>query len=907
MADFGSMTGQTISHYRVLEKLGGGGMSLVYRAEDLNLGRRVALKFLPDKVAQGRHALQRFRREARAVAALNHPGICTLYEIGEDKGRTYLVLELLEGVTLKERVAAGPLGLDTLLTLGIDITDALRAAHAKGIIHRDIKPANIFITSEGRAKILDFGVAKILVQAATGDTSTSDRSDQLTSVGLTVGTAAYMSPEQARGMPLDARTDLFSLGIVLYEMATGRLPFRGATAAAVFESILYRTPVEPVRLNPDVPPRLEEIINKCLEKNPELRYEHAADVGSELKRLKGHTDSPEPAVVLPEGEKSAASVAPEGSQWHRQMLAIVLITALAASAAAYWRAHRAVSAPNNDTAVRFQESGSVSGLRVAVLPFENLGPAEDDYFADGVADEVRTRLAAVHGLQVVARASSTPYRRTSKMPVQIATELQATYLLTGTVRWVKSAEASRVHVTPELVEVSGSLPPSLRWQQPFDAALTDVFQVQSDIASKVAHALGVGLGASEAKRISEKPTKNLAAYDAFLKGEEASNGMATTDAPSLQKALALYEQAVTLDAAFALAWARVSLATATLYENVTSTPEIAERARLAAEKSLELAPDRPEGYWALGSYQRRVLRDRNRAMEQYAKGQRLAPTNVNLLASIAGVEQSLGLWDFALEHARQAERIDPRSVTTKRQLGDILARLHRYREAREAFTDALTVAPSDLGVIQSIAMTHLGEGDLTAARKVLAEPPPGVEPAAFVAFNALYQNLVWVLNERQRQLLLRLTPSAFDDDQSAWALSRAQAYTLAGNAPNVRASAELAREAFEGQLRRFPDDDARRVLLGLSLAFLGRKKEAVEAGLRSAAAVPIASDALRAAYVQHQLVRIYVLVGEPEKALDALEALLKVPYWLSPAWLRIDPNFDPLRKNPRFQKLVSPS
>jgi eukaryotic-like serine/threonine-protein kinase len=881
-------------------------MSMVYRAEDLNLGRRVALKFLPDKVAQGRHALQRFRREARAVAALNHPGICTLYEIGEDNGRTYLVLELLEGVTLKERVAAGPLALDTLLTLGIDITDALRAAHAKGIIHRDIKPANIFITSEGRAKILDFGVAKILVQAATGDTSTGDRSDQLTSVGLTVGTAAYMSPEQARGMPLDARTDLFSLGIVLYEMATGRLPFRGATAAAVFESILYRTPVEPVRLNPDVPPRLEEIINKCLEKNPELRYQHAADVGSELKRLKGHTDSHEQAVVLPEGEKSAASVAPEGSQWYRQMLAIVLITALAASAGAYWRAHRAVSAPNNDTAVRFQESGSLSGLRVAVLPFENLGPAEDNYFADGVADEVRTKLAAVHGLQVVGRASSTPYSRTSKMPVQIATELQATYLLTGTVRWVKSADASRVHVTPELVEVSGSSPPSLRWQQPFDAALTDVFQVQSDIASKVAQALGVALGAGDAKWISEKPTKNLAAYDAFLKGEEASNGMTITDPPSLQKALALYEQAVTLDAAFAQAWARVSLAAATLYGNSTSTPEVGERARMAAEKSLELAPDRPEGYWAFGCYQRLVLHDRNRAMEQYAKGQRLAPTNVNLLASIAVVEQSMGLWDAALEHARQAARIDPRSVTTKRLFGDILARLHRYREAREAFADALSVAPSNLGVIQSIAMTHLAEGDLAAARKVLAEPPPGVEPEAFVAFNALDQDLVWVLNEPQRQLLLRLTPSAFSDDRSAWALCRTQAYSLAGNGANVRASADQARKAHEEQLRRFPDDDARRVRLGLSLAFLGRKKEAIEAGLRGVAAVPITRDALRGAYVQHQLVRIYILVGEPEEALDALEPLLKVPYWLSPAWLRIDPNFDPLRKNPRFQKLVSP-
>ncbi len=461
-----------------------------------------------------------------------------------------------------------------------------------------------------------------------------------------------------------------------------------------------------------------------------------------------------------------------------------------------------------------------------------------------------------------------------------------------------------MQVSPELVEVNEPGAATSRWQQPFDAALTDVFQVQSDIATRVAQALDVALGAGDEKRLAENPTQNLAAYDAFLKGEEVSRSMAINDPASLRKALGLYEQAVALDPGFARAWAQISKADSILYGNSVPTPELAERARQAAEKAVALAPDQPDGYLALGTYMRVVVADLSRALEQYAKGRRVAPGNADLLRATALTEQSLGHWDAAVEHFKQAERLDPRSINNKWTLGIALLRLRRYPEAREAFDRGLALAPANLTLIEQKAMTFLGEGDLAGARSVLHAVPKEVEPTAMVSYLATYFDLVWVLDEEQRELLLRLTPSAFDNNRGAWSLCLVQAYALKGDAANVRSHAEEARKAFQQQLLAAPQDPQLHILLGLALAYLGQKDEAIREGERGVALLPVTKDAYLGPYLEHQLVRIYILVGEPEKALDQLEPLLKIPYVLSPGWLRIDPNFDPLRKNPRFQRLV---
>jgi len=874
-------SGTRLGPYEILSPLGAGGMGEVYRARDRKLDRDVAVKVLPQSLSADADALARFEREAKSVAALSHPNILSIHDFGTHEGTAYAVMELLEGETLRGKLDSGPIAQKQAVDYALQVARGLSAAHEKGIVHRDLKPENLFVSKDGHVKILDFGLAKKTEVAGPEEQTSAPTGSGHTEPGTVMGTAGYMSPEQVRGLPVDHRSDIFSFGAVLYELLSGRKAFKRDTAIDTMTAIVRDDPPELSESGRNFPVALDRVVKHCLEKDRDNRFQSAKDVAFALSEASG--PSPVPSGPQP--------IAPAARRIRTLLVAAVLVLVAVAGGLAFWGSRRG------------GRGGSVR--RVAVLPFENLGLPEDDYFTDGISDEVRAKLTALPGLQVIARASSTPYKKTTKKPREVAEELEADYLLTATVRWEKSGPTSRVHVTPELVEVSGSGPPSARWQQTFDAALTDVFSVQSDIASKVAQALGVALGASDVMRLSEKPTENLAAYDAFLKGEDASNGLGVSDPPSLRRALAFYEQAVALDPGFAQAWARVSLTAAILYGNSAPTPELAERARLAAETSARLAPGRPEGYWALGTYQRLIARDRNRAMEQFAKGQRLAPTDVNLLAAVAIVDESLGLWDAALEHFGEAQRLDPRSVASQRRFADALARLRRYREAREAFANALVLAPTNLGLIESIAMTHLGEGDLGAARKVVASPPAGVTPEAFVAYLANYQDLAWLLDEPQRQLLLRLPPEAFDGDKGAWAMCRTQVYALAGDFPNMRAAAEQARKEFDEQLRSSRGDNQRLTLLGLALAFLGRKEDAIAAGRRAAEAEPLTLESVRGPYFQHQLVRIYILVGEPEKALDQLEPLLRVPYWLSPAWLRIDPNFDPLRKSPRFQKLVA--
>jgi eukaryotic-like serine/threonine-protein kinase len=857
-------------------------MGEVYRARDSKLKREVAIKVLPQALAADPEALARFEREALAVAALSHPNILSIFDFGNEDGIAYAVMELLEGETLRGKLDDSPVMQRQAIDYALQIAKGLSAAHGKGVVHRDLKPENVFVSTDGHVKILDFGLAK-RVDAAAEQTSAPTGSGH-TRPGTVMGTMGYMSPEQLRGLSVDHRSDIFSFGAILYELLSGQKAFKRDTASDTIAAILKEEPPELTQSSRNISPALDRLVRHCLEKDRENRFQTAKDIAFALSEA----SSPTTAVT------SAVHVAvAEGSDRKKLVIAAAMVVVLAAAGLFLWKR------PKTGSPV---SSGGVK--RVAVLPFENLGAPSDDYFADGIADEVRAKLTSLPSLQVIARGSSTPYKKTAKTPKQIAKELNASYLLTATVRWEKTGGSSRVHVTPELVDVTRPDAPTSKWQQPFDAAITDVFQVQSDIATKVAQALGVALEVGEEKRFLEQPTQNLAAYDAFLKGEEIWNSTGV-DTPSLRKQLGFYEQAVALDPGFAQAWAKVSWVNSILYGTSTPTPAIAKRAREAAEKASAHAPSRPEGYLALGAYERWVSKDFSRALEQYAKGRRVAPGNADLLHGTARAEQGLGRWDAAVEYFRQAERLDPRSAFKIADLGDALLRLRRYPEAREALDRGLALAPANLDLTEGKAMTSLGEGDLAGARAVLNAAPKEVEPTALVAYVASHWDLVWVLDEQQRELLLRLTPSAFDDDRGTWALCLVQAYALKGDEANVRTYAEEARKAFEEQLRASPDNAQRHVELGRALAYLGRKEEAIREGERGVALDPVVKDALRGPYIQHRLVRIYMLVGEPEKALDQLEPLLKIPYFLSPGWLKIDPNFDPLRKNPRFQKLVA--
>jgi serine/threonine-protein kinase len=858
--------------YTVERELGRGGMATVYLAHDLRHDRPVALKILLPELA-ATLGPERFQREIHFAARLQHPHILTVLDSGEAAGQLWFTMPFVEGESLRDRLRRErQLPVDDALRIATEAARALDYAHQHGIVHRDIKPENILLTRDGSTLVADFGIARAL-----------DADDGLTRTGLAVGTPAYMSPEQAAGdKGLDARTDLYSLASVLYEMLAGEAPFTGPTAQAIAAKRLTE-PAPSVRaVRASVPESVDRAIRKALAPVAADRFSSAAQFAQALL--------PAPVTSPPAASTVVTAVSPAPDRRRRvPVAALALILGLLIGAGALFAWRRGHANP--------ESSGE---RRVAVLPFENLGDSADAYFADGITDAVRGKLTTLPGMRVTASNSSRQYRGTTKSPQQIGQELGVDYLLVGKVRWQKGAgAASRVQVSPELIEVTTA---DARWQQPFDASLTDVFQVQADIAGKVAEALDVAIGTRQQRALAERPTQNLAAYDAYLKGQ-AMRAFGPNP-PTLRQAIGFYEQAVALDSGFVQAWAALSLASSALYSNGAPSPTVADRARSAAERALALKPDAPDGYSAMGGYYRLVTGAAARAVEQYDKGLALAPSDPALLRALGLAEQSLGRWEQSVEHLRRSQSLDPRSASTAFVLGTALLWLRRYDEAMVETDRALALAPSALNTVENKAMIHLARGDMAGARTVLASLPPDVDLPSFVAYMATYWDLYWALDTEQRALVKRLTPAAFDGDAGTWGLALAGVYDVEGDRRRAAAYGDSARAAFEQQLKATPEDPQRRVLLGVALAYWGRKDGAIEEGERGAALQSISSDAQSGAYFQHQLARIYILVGEPEKALDRLEPLLKIPFYLSPGWLRIDPTFDPLRKNPRFERLV---
>ncbi|HKA36854.1 MAG TPA: serine/threonine-protein kinase, partial [Thermoanaerobaculia bacterium] len=499
------MIGQTVSHYRVGAKLGAGGMGVVYEAEDTRLGRRVALKFLPAELAQDIPTLQRFQREARAASALNHPNICTVHAIEEHESQHFIVMELLEGQSLSAMISAGPLEIGTLLDLAIQIADALESAHGKGIVHRDLKPANIFVNSRGQAKILDFGLAKIgTSRQATEDTGmvTMAREADLTKAGSTMGTVSYMSPEQARGQLTDARTDIFSLGAVIYQMATGERPFPGETSAIIFEAILNREPAAVNQVNPRIPADLNRIIGRALEKDRSLRYQTANDMKADMLRLKRDLDSSGGRAAVSEASRQPSRAAVKS---------------------------------------------------VAVLYLENLsGVKEDEYLRDGVTEDIITELSKIKGLKIFSRPTVLAYRDKQVTPAQIGQQLGAAFVLGGSLR----RAGTRLRINAQLVDTHTDFPV---WSERYDREMQDVFELQDEIARKIAEALRITLTRQDEEALAAKPTENLQAYDLYLRGKSYARRLTRQD---LEFALQMFENAVSVDSQFALAHAAIANACA---------------------------------------------------------------------------------------------------------------------------------------------------------------------------------------------------------------------------------------------------------------------------------------------------------------------------------------------------------
>jgi TolB-like protein/Flp pilus assembly protein TadD len=598
-----------------------------------------------------------------------------------------------------------------------------------------------------------------------------------------------------------------------------------------------------------------------------------------------------PILLLTGGveRKRAAGLAPTGVQrfftWHNAVLGGVL-------AFAGWGTLAST--------MSLRGAGTTGGpIRMAVLPFRNQGDSSNAYFVDGIADQIRGKLTELGAVQVIARSSSDQYRGTTKSPEDIGRELRVQYLLSATVGTIRNADGTgRVQVIPELIDARTG---SVSWQQTFDTPLTDLFQVQTEIAVRVAGALDVALGTNEQALLAERPSKNLEAYDAFLKAEQARNQ--TGAASGRRLAIDLYQQAVALDSSFAVARARLSqIWTAAWFSN--PSPQAADNARLSAERAAMLHPGSPESHVAMGDYYRLVGGDLRRALQEYAEGLRLAPNHVPLLIATAAAERMQGRFVESIEPLQRAISLDPRSAGAYRSLASGFLALRRYGEAIAAVDQSIALQPANTSNLGNKVMTYLAQGDLSGARTVIRSAPREIAPTTLAAWFASTWDLFWVLERDQQDIVLRLGEGGFDGDRAARAAAFAGIYHLRGDRVRTRAYADTAHVVQQEQLRALPDDNYLLALDGIALAYAGRYPEAIRAAERSVELLPLEKDGISAPYNLHQLIRVYVLAGEREKAIDALEKLLSVPYFLSPGWLRVDPTFDPLRGNPRFEALT---
>ena len=888
------MIGKTISHYRILEKLGAGGMGVVYKAEDTKLKRTVALKFLPQQAAASEEEKARFEHEAQAAAALDHPNICTVYEINEapmldnsdtnkeNRGQTFIAMAYVEGQSLQEIIGTNftkPLRFSKVLDYATQIAEGLQAAHEKEIVHRDIKPANILITEKGQVRITDFGLAKL-----AGRT-------QLTKEGTSMGTVAYMSPEQTLGAKVDHRADIWAFGAVIYEMITARQPFAGDYEQAVIYSIMNEEPEPPTALRTGMPMELERIVLKALAKEPGERYQHVEEM---LVDLKGLTRTEKQTMT---GVRTHSSLKTKPAPLKKSSGTFLIAAAgtaliLFALIAYFLQSGR-------------KDAGSAGLKMIAVLPFENLGPAEDGYFADGITDEITSRLTSVIGLGVISRTSTLQYKNTDKNIKQIANELGVNHILEGTVRWAKNSNnTSRLKISPRLVRASDDVQ---IWANSYDRIIDDVFKIQSEIANEVIENMGLVLLADERRDVEAIPTQNMEAYQAYLRGLDY-NSREPYSEEIRRLEIDMFQRAVDLDPNFALAYAALSLAHANLVNlGMDSTPERLALAEAAAERALALQSDLAEAHLALGYYYYWGFQDHKNALIALEEVKKIKPNHIELLKALAAIyRRQEGRTSDALDYMQRVVELNPRDATWVRELGNTYLHQGKFDQAITAYDHSIVLAPDQIAayVVKALAYWSL-PGGIKNGRAVLEAMPKRNDPLS---------NLVWTMQETRdrhyQAALARLSGIPVEivelpDLLIPKTALQAAVYRLMGESRQARVHYEAALTILQKELKARPSDHRAHSALGMVYAGLGLKDNAIQSGKRGVELYPVSKDAFHGPTRLFEMAQIYTMVGKYDEALNLIEHLLEIPTPYSLHYVKNDPSFGALHDHPRFVRLLA--